>query len=180
MKVNEPRCSVFYHYVAALEVAIHKCPGVLLFVQVYKGAGQSGEVILQHVLAEVGEGSFQKAVLEVVQVPHYALFVEGFHRVASLVGQPLRAAILYVGQQADGCRQQLYFSLAEASRSASFRDCFKEGQVAQVFLQIAQPVSRLVQHLRHGQTLLAEEVAQIDECFVLIGRHAAYAYYGRS
>ena len=65
LEIDEIRFSVFYHYVAALEVAVQEGGRGTA----HQDFGHVLEFIFQFVFLEFQSRSFQKAVFEVVQVP---------------------------------------------------------------------------------------------------------------
>ena len=154
------------HDVARLEVAIHKG----------RGAGSGGkvgghlpEVLLEASLVEVDAHGLEEAVLEVVEVEHHVVGIEGRLRVADAEVETLGPHELQARQQPDGLsEQQLLLAAVVAARLSPAAEGVEERARAEILLQVAHLVGANGIDLRHGKALFPKVAGQRDEGMILL------------
>lgn len=171
LEVDKPRLPVFYHHVARLEVAVHECRRL----RPHEHFGQGLEIVFEAIFGKFEAGGFEKAVFEIVEVPHYRAGVELRRRVAFGEVHAHGSHKLYVGEQADSVGKKPAFVGGERAGESSFLDGTEQQRVAKVFLKIRHAVVGYGHHARHGYVVLEEMVGHVEERFVFLEACAHHA-----
>lgn len=153
---------IFYHYVAALEVAVEEVSAVGLEEEV----GEAVKIILEKLLVERGVGELEKMVLEVVEIPEDGLTVE----VAAGIGHRevhIGAPLLDGGEVGEGFLIKVqHFGVESPTLPFLIEEEAIEGLVAEVLLEVAAVVADGI-NLRHRQAFGMEVTAVGEEGLVL-------------
>ncbi len=71
------------------------------------------KIVFEQVFPKIHAGGLEKAILEVIQIPHHRASIKLRQRVADTEIEITGSGILNIGQQGDGLVQQLFFVVTE-------------------------------------------------------------------
>ena len=148
LEVDEIGSLVDHHHITCLTIAIEEALHIACFRQVL---GQQTEIGFQFQLMEIYLGSFQEAILEVVEVEEHGIGIKSRLRIAIAEVETSCTTNLEFWQLTDGASQE--FLLMQSIAATGFTTAtngIEQRLTAEVGLNVAQLVAADCQHLWHG------------------------------